>query len=184
MQRILTETSTVENILDTFLSGIILLVSIVVSINSIVLSQDIASIESQEDRIRGVVQFRNDIGQLTEGGESPSDPATFLQITVTVINRRAQALTEGVENLDAEVVEDIQSHAHSVTESIDAFENLNTHHGSEFVVLRMALDLNYGPHLDRSRMLRSSHGKTLSEADAEPFDSLVESLQLFAIRRE
>ena len=46
MRLLLTETEAVQTILNTFLSGIILLVSIVVSINSIVLSYDMAHINT------------------------------------------------------------------------------------------------------------------------------------------
>lgn len=49
MQTPSADTSAVENILDTLLSGMILLVAIVVSINSIVLSRDMSSLVSQED---------------------------------------------------------------------------------------------------------------------------------------
>lgn len=184
MQQILTETSTVENILLAFLSGIILLVSIVVSINAIVLSQDIASIGAQEDRIRSVMEFRNDIGDLTDSSEAPSNPATFLQIMATVISRRAQTLTDETEGMNEESVDEIQTYADSVTDTIDQFENLKDHHGSQFAVLWMALELDYGPHLVRSRVVRTSHGETLYESNEERFDSLVESLQLFAIGRE
>lgn len=77
MQQLLTETSTVENILLAFLSGIILLVSIVVSINAIVVSQDITSIVAQEDRIRGVMVFRNDVRELTTSREDISIQRRF-----------------------------------------------------------------------------------------------------------
>ena len=52
MQRLLTETATVQTILNTFLSGMILLVSI----NSIILSHDITPIEKQDEQIRGTVK--------------------------------------------------------------------------------------------------------------------------------
>lgn len=181
MQQILTETSTVENILLAFLSGIILLVSIVVSINAIVLSQDITSIGAQEDRIRGVMEFRNDIGELTDSREDLSNPATFLQIMATVISKRAQRLTDETEGMDKESVEEIQAYADSVSETVDQFEDLKNNYGSQFAVLWMALELDYGPHLDRSRGLQGSLGTTLHESSEERFDSLIESLQLLAI---
>lgn len=184
MQQILTETSTVENILLAFLSGIILLVSIVVSINSIVLSQDITSIGIQEDRIRDLLEFRNDIGMLTDSGESPSNPGSFLEIMATVITRRAQTLTDEAEGMDEGSFEDIQAYTDSVEDTVEQFENLKNNHGYEFAFLWMALELDYGPHLDRSRILRSSHGSTLEESSEKQFDELVESLQLFAIGRE
>lgn len=68
MQKLLTETSTVQTLLNTFLGGMILLVSIVVSINSVVLSHDITSVEKQEEQIRGAMDFRQELNELSEPG--------------------------------------------------------------------------------------------------------------------
>lgn len=66
IQRLLTETQAVQTVLNTLLSGIILLVSIAVPINSIVLSHDIASVSNQEARIEGARSFAgNSAGSLT-----------------------------------------------------------------------------------------------------------------------
>jgi hypothetical protein len=89
MQRLLTETPAVQTILNTLLSGIILLVSIVISINSIVLSYDITSIETQEERIEGIMEYRQRIGEMTDREASPTDPASFLEVMGEVIHERA-----------------------------------------------------------------------------------------------
>ncbi len=182
MQVILTETSTVENILDSFLNGIILLVSIVVSINSIVLSQDIASVQSQEDRTRGTREFRNDIGSLTETGESPSDPRAFLRLMATVITDRAQALAEAAKG--EESYDEIKAYTESIAGSIDHLTEVDeTEHG-DFTDLWTALEVDYGGFLERSRALRGSNGEEISDSSDEQWDRLVESIQLFAIGRE
>ena len=74
MQRLRTETPAVQTILSTPLSGISLQVSIVVSMNSIVPSCDITSLQNRGDRIKGLIDFREEVGQLTESGKSPTDP--------------------------------------------------------------------------------------------------------------
>jgi len=100
IQVLLTEASTVENILETFLSGIILLVSIVVSINSIVLSQDMTSVDEQERRIRGTGEFWQDVNELTESTECQSDLKNFLEAITTMIKKNAESVATSTDTLD------------------------------------------------------------------------------------
>ena len=184
IQAILTETSTIENILDTFMGGIILLVSIVVSINSIVLSQDIASVQNQADQTRGTREFRGDIGDMTETGESPSEPRAFLRLMATVITDRAQTLAEDAKETDGEFADDVEAYTETIVSSIDHLAEVDkTKHG-DFNALWRALEVDYGAFLERSRTLRGVHRETIAESYDEQLDDLVESIQLFAIGRE
>ncbi len=184
IQVILTDTSAVENILDSFMSGIILLVSIVVSINSIVLSQDIASVQNQAEQTRGTREFRSDIGVVTETGESPSDPRAFLRLMATAITDRAQALAEETGGTESEFADEIKSYTESILDSISHLaEADDTTHG-DFDALWTAIEVDYGAFLERSRTLRSTHQEVITDSSDEQWDSLVESIQLFAIGRK
>jgi hypothetical protein len=102
MKQLLTETAAVQTLLNTFLSGIILLVSIVVSISAIVLSYDITSLDAQESRIEEAMEFRRDVDQLTDGSESPTDPNAFLETMTAVIEDRAERLAAATRDIDSE----------------------------------------------------------------------------------
>jgi hypothetical protein len=185
MQRVLTETPAVQTILTSLLSGIILLVSIVVSINSIVLSHDITSVDAQGDRIQGVVEFRRDIGRLTEGGESPTDPASFLDLMASVIHDRATALQDDINGSDEELTKDIQNYVDEVLETAEPLSNQGgSSSGAEFGILWLGLEADYGTHMDRSRKLRSSHEGELSDTFDERLDDLIQAFQLFATGKE
>ncbi|WP_418279808.1 hypothetical protein [Halorubrum sp. DTA98] len=185
MQQVLTETPAVQTILSSLLSGIILLVSIVVSINSIVLSHDITSVDAQGNRIQGVMEFRRDIGELTESGESPTDPASFLSLMAAVIHDRASALEEITAGSDGELTADIQEYVDEVINTIEPLDHQSdSASGAEFGILWLGLEADYGTFMDRSRALRSSHGSELSETFDEGLDDLVEAFQLFAVGKE
>lgn len=184
IQLIITETSTIENILFTFMSGIILLVSIVVSINSVVLSQDIGSVQNQADQTRGTRKFRGDIGAMTETGESPSDPRAFLRMMATVITDHAQKLAEDAKGTEGEFADDMKAYTESVLGSMEHLEELDkTEHGNLDALWTM-LEVDYGAFLERSRALRSNHREAVTESWDEQLESLVESIQVFAIGRE
>lgn len=179
MQALLNDTSTVQTILNTLLSGMILLVSIVVSINSIVLSHDITSVQNQEDRVRGAIDFRRTLGELTDEGENPTDPSSFLKAMSHLINDRAQALTSELDGFEEDVVEDIEEYARSVIEAAETLGDVEETSGGEFAVLWKGIGFDYGTHIERSRPLITS-----LEDSTDRFDDLIEALELFAIGKE
>jgi hypothetical protein len=184
MQTLLTETSTVQTILNTFLSGMILLVSIVVSINSIVLSHDMSSVDSQEDRIEGETAFRRELSAVAEPEENPSDPASFLRVMSRTIRERAQQLDDEVDDIEAEAAEEIRDHASSVAETADQLGAVENTTGAEFAVLWKGIEFQYGAQMEQTRDLKSAHGDDSSAPLADRFDRLIEAFKLFAIGKE
>jgi len=183
MQTLLTETSTVQTVLNTFLSGMILLVSIVVSINSIVLSHDMSSVNNQEARIEGATRFRSELGELTEAGEDPSVPTAFLKVMSRTIHERAQRLIDDVGAGDTEFAQEVSDHASSIADTADQLGSVENTTGAEFAVLWKGMEFEYGEQMERSRQLRS-YADASSEELADRFDSLIEALELFAIGKE
>ena len=182
MQNLLTETETVETILNTFLSGMILLVSIVVSINSIVLSHDMSSVDNQQKRVEGAAEFRRLIGELSEDAEELSDPTSFLGVMSRTIRERARRLTDDVGGADGDTPDEILNHSIAVAEATDQLEVAGDTTGADFAVLWKGMEFQYGTHLERARRLKSAYES--SEPVAEELDSLIEALQLFAVGRE
>ncbi|WP_144905576.1 hypothetical protein [Halobellus captivus] len=179
MQTLLTDTSTVQTILNTFLSGMILLVSIVVSINSIVLSHEITSVETQENRIQGAMKFRRTLGELTDDREKPSDPSSFLKAMSRIISARAQALTSDLDGVELEFAKDIDEYAASVSDAAEQLGEVEETSGAEFAVLWKGIGFDYGSHIERSRTLGS-----FNDASSERFDELIKAFELFAIGKE
>lgn len=184
MRVLLTETSTVESILETFMSGIILLVSIVVSINSIVLSQDMTPINEQERRIRGVGDFWQNVNNLTESEESPTDLQDFLETITTVIQQKATHIAEETGEIENDFDELVSEYSDSVTGSLDHFEEIEKRHDGDFALLWSALEIEYGPLLDRTHAMESRSSEMDSQSVEESLDTLVEAFQLFAVGRE
>ena len=184
-QRILTETQAVQTVLTAFLSGIILLVSIVVSINSIVLSYDITHVSAQQDRIEGTMDFRREVGRLADSEESPSDPNTFLRVMAEVIHERAQALEDVAEGGEEAFATDVREYAESIADTVEDLErSLNRVEGGEFGVLWIGLETDYGSLMNRSRRLTSTYRNQFSEDAEEQFDELMRAFELFATGRE
>lgn len=184
MQNLLTDTSAVQTVLNTLLSGMILLVSIVVSINSIVLSHDMSSVSNQQDRVMGATSFRKDLSELSRPDENPSEPASFLTVMSRTISERAQLLTDSTEELDADDAEAIQDYVSSVTEKADKLGDIENMGGAEFGVLWKGMEFRYGTQMERSGKLKSAHGGEESEHLRDQLDQFMNALELFAIGKE
>ncbi len=186
MKQLLTETAAVQTLLNTFLSGIILLVSIVVSISAIVLSYDITSLDAQEERIDAAMEFRRDIEQLTDNHESPTDPGSFLQTMTEVIEDRAEALAEATEETDQEFAGTLQEYTENVMTTVNSLDESLQHdtNRGEFGALWDGLEIDYGPHLNRSDRITMVHGDQFSEEYKEKFDELIRAFRLFATGKE
>lgn len=184
MQSLLTETAAVQLVLSTFLGGIILLVSIVVSINSIVLSYDIISIDAQENRLRGTIEFRSEIGKLTDPEHSTMDPATFLSMMVGVINQRAQELETVTEELDGRDAEEIREHIETIFQTTkDMEKSVDQTGGGEFSALWQGLDLSLGPLMQQSRILQLAYTDVLSDSGEDRFERLIRAFELITTGR-
>lgn len=184
MQRLLNETPAVETVLNTFLGGIILLVSIVVSINSVFISYDITSIEVQEERLRGTLEFRREIGHLTDTRRSTMDPESFLTIMIDVINQRSYRLESVAEELDGTAAEEIREITKTIRQTTDYLENsVEQAVGGEFGVLWIGLEMDFGPLMAQTRALRHTYADALSEEDEQRFESLIRAFELVTMGR-
>lgn len=184
IRRLLTETEAVQTVLNTFLGGVILLVSIVVSINSIFLSYDITPVGAQESRIEGTIEFRRELDQIVGSDESPTDPASFLQVMAEAIQERAEAMKAVTEDADQELAGDIEAHVESILETADSLEEaLNRTEGAEFGILWLGFESDYGSFINRTRNLASRYHDTSVES-TDQFDDMIQVFELFATGQE
>jgi hypothetical protein len=185
MRQLLTETAAVQTLLNTFLSGIILLVSIVVSISAIVLSYDITSLDAQENRIEAAMQFRRDIDRLTDESQDPTDPGSFIRTMTEVIQTRAEALAEATDESEAEFAGTLQEYTNGVMQTVGSLDHaLVDADRGEFSALWEGLDIDYGPHLNRSDRISIKHGDQFSDEYSRKFDELIKAFELFATGKE
>lgn len=185
MRQLLTNTTTVQTLFSSLLSGAILLVSIVVSINSVVLSQEITSLDEQADRIDASMEYREQIEQVVDRDVSPTRPAEFLQIVLQSIATRARRLAESATDSSNQAFRaDINQFSKQLIRN--AKRSATTLDGTQFgsaKVLLAGLNYDYSWQLNAARQLQSEYAETLSDEQAEVLSDLIETLKLFATGR-
>lgn len=182
MRQLLVNTTTVQALFGALLSGAILLVSIVVSINSVVLSQEITSLKEQEDRIEASMAYRARIEDVVETDVSPTRPAKFLQIILQSLATQTKHLAElAADSSNRAFRADMEQFAKQLIQ--DAKRSATTLDGTQFGsarVLLAGLNYDYSRQLNAARQLQSEYAASLSDEEAEAISNLIDTLKLFA----
>ncbi|GAA0665692.1 hypothetical protein ACFQDG_11735 [Natronoarchaeum mannanilyticum] len=186
VRMLLTETTAARTLFSSLLSGAILLVSIVVSINSIVLSQEITDIENQQKRITASIEYRRHIEQFIEADVTPARPSEFLNAVLYAISQQMDVLiriSARTENEDFQAY--VQEFAEHVEAEIDeARSTLRNSHLGAFSILLAGLNYNYSGQLHTARALKRTFSDDLSDDEREAIDGLIDTFKHVATGRE
>jgi len=173
----------IETVFQAFIGATITGVTLVVTLNQLVLSQEFGAVGDQQDRLDAAVDFREDVDSILDAQISPLEPSAFLRALIDTTGDYARALREDVADDDLrdrvqKVTEDIETNAESVS---DALEGANF---GTFAVMSAALDYDYSRKLYTARRLRAEDGDTLSAAGTASLEGLIETLELYGPARE
>jgi hypothetical protein len=180
---LLTEEQTVQGIFRTLLSGVILLVSIVVSINSLVISQELAPIGSQHERVVESWNFRTETAETVGTEVTPAAPAEFLRRLLEAIDEEIDGLTESIEDIEEEQREELQTFSDTTTSYVDETGELVKSANDRPFDTRLFSPL-YDPsnNLEEARQLRQHHA--LSDEVDTSIEQVIQTLQYFTTARE
>lgn len=186
MEQLLSDTNTLQTLFSAMLSGAILLVSVVSSISSVVLTTEIADIDTEQERIDASIEFRKRTEKLIDTDVTPGRPADFLQVVLATIYDDTQTLrTVAARSDDRAFDEEIQSFtAEVLRETKRAAETLDGARFGTFDVLSAGLNYDYSWQLNTARQIGNQYEDSLSEEESEALSDLVETLKFFATGRE
>jgi hypothetical protein len=179
----LRESDSVDTLFQGFLTATITGVTLVLTLNQLVLSQELGAVGDQQERMDGALSFRADVADLLGTPVSPARPAQFLRALVQQADRGARDLRDAVaDDHDArgqvvDLTESLIGNAERVAADLDGARF------GEFDVLSAALDFNYSWKLFAARRIRAEHDSLGDDATAA-LDVLVETLELFGPARE
>ncbi|WP_459190740.1 hypothetical protein [Halosimplex sp. J119] len=186
MERLLSETTTLQTLFEALLRGAILVVSIVTSISSIVLSAEITDIMTEEERIDASLEFRRRAEELIDADVSPGRPADFLQAILYTIHQETTELRRvaGGDRNEA-FEEEVREFAEDVfTDTREAAETLDGAQFGTFRVLSAGLHYDYSWQLNTARRLQQQYSDSLTEEQASALSDLIDTLKFFGTGRE
>lgn len=176
----------IETLFQALLTALITGVTLVVTINQVVISQELGPVGDQRDRMAGALAYRWDVEDVIDPAASPSDPAAFLRALLESTASRASRFSEsiaagsgGSSRTRVEgYVDELAADAARVQDRLEG-----TDFGT-FDVVDAALEFDYSTQLYRARSLRNDPDVATTDAAQQALDDLIEVLAFFGPARE
>lgn len=175
----------VETVFQAFVTAIITGVTLVVTINQLVLSQELGPLGDQRDRMEGALDARRAVESELDVDVAPADPSAFLQDVVDAARDRSERLVAASDGADPAVQERIETFAESVIDNAETVsDELEDAEFGTFDVVSAALNFNYSGKIYETRRLRAACADDLSAGAEDAFEELLDALELFGPVRE
>ena len=182
----LRSSDSVDTLFQGLLTATITGVTLVLTLNQLVLSQELGAVGDQRERMDGAMEFRTDAAAILGEPVSPTEPAAFLGALVETASERASALDEAVDgSRDGELERATADLTSAVVENASrTTAELEGARFGAFEVIAAVLDFNYSWKLFAARRLRERRGDELDDVATAALDDLIETLRLFGPARE
>ncbi|WP_248905491.1 hypothetical protein [Halocatena marina] len=176
---------TIETMFSTMISAVITGTTLVVTIGQLVLSQENGPLGDQRARMEDSMDFRDYTEELV-GTPSPADPSAFLRSLVDVSQDRAEAVRDGLSEIDSDQLQwEVDEFTNSlIGNSETVSEQLDGAKFGTFDVLFAALNYNYGWKIFQVERLLHDHQEDLGQPENELLNELKIALSMFGPARE
>jgi len=175
----------VTSVASGLIAGTFSLVTLVVSVNQLILSQEFSAAGRARDRLEDVIEFRQTLADDAAIPASPAVPTRVLGVILESIHRDATALADAVGDHDDGPSEIVIRYTNSVRERTERIDDRIGQSGSDaFTAVSAAITYDESWHLYVGTHLRGEYADSLSPAAVERLDELIDSLKLFHVARE
>jgi hypothetical protein len=176
----------VDTLFQGFLTATITGVTLVLTLNQLVLSQELGAVGDQRERMEEAMAFRQDVSDVVQTPVSPSRPAQFLRALVQVSSEQAKDLRDAVADVDDEGLSTaVEELTDSLIENADRVAaGLDDAKFGRFDVISSALNFNYSWKVFTARRIHEQYADTLDEEGTAALERLIEDLKLFGPARE
>jgi hypothetical protein len=179
------KTDSVDTLFQGFLTATITGVTLVLTLNQLVLSQELGAVGDQRERMEEAMAFREDVADLLGTPVSPSRPAQFLRALVQVAGERARDLNEAVSGTDEELESVVDDLTESLIGNADRVASgLDDAQFGHFEVISSALNFNYSWKIFTAQRVQARYEDELTEEGSQALERLTETLRLFGPARE
>jgi hypothetical protein len=174
-----------KTVFRSYIGALITGVTLVVTIDQLVLSQETGPLGDQRQRMSGALDFRDAVEEFF-GTTSPPEPNAFLQILVDTANERATTLDERVaDSGNDDLRDDVNQFVESVVGNAETVsDELEDAQFGQYDVVRAALDFNYGIKIYRARKIREEYADDLTDDMQDALNDVIDVLEFFGPARE
>ncbi|MFC7008039.1 hypothetical protein [Halalkalicoccus salilacus] len=173
-------------IFSNFIGAIITGVTLVVTLNQLVLSQELGAVGEQRERMSESMDFRQTVEDTIDIDVSPPEPASFMKMLVERSRAQAEELRNVMEDeRDEELKEKVDDYVDDLTDNADTVsEKLDNAQFGTFDVIWAIFRFNYSWKIFSARQIRNQHQDSFSDEADQKFEDMIDVLKLFGPARE
>ncbi len=181
----LTETQPLLYALSGLISGNMTLITVVASINQLLLSRELQTPGELESEIEATVDYRREVEAVTNRA-APAEPSGFLRLVVESARQDAQRLGgTAAGTVPQDVYDEIDDIVSGLTDEFDRIDELIQ--GSDtgiFNTLSTMLGTNFAYEVSRLEEVRRAHGASLTAETDAAIDDVLDRLRQLDIARQ
>lgn len=171
-------------LVTTLLSGNFLLVSIVVSVNSLFVSGEQNPLGQQYSRVRDTAEFRRRLEDVVDADHVPGTPAGFVRVLSGDIVERGQHLQDQIPPADVSVRADFDAYLDQLGAASGEMNARLRDVDSPLGVVLATMGFDHSAQVEDLKRLRAEHGDALPDAATETIDEMLELLEFLVVARE
>ena len=181
----LANTQALFYIYSGLVTGNITLITVVVSINQLLLGRELQTPGELRSQLDNVVDYRSNV-ESAAGRVPPVKPLGFLRLLVESTRQEAQRLGGFArDGTVREAADDIDDVVTQLTEQLDHVDALLVESETDtFSVLSTMLTTNYAEQINQLRTIQHDHGDALPNEINDCVDDLIDRLQDIDIARQ
>lgn len=166
-------------------TGIFTVVTLVLTVNQLVLTPEVGSIGNQKKRLKDTLQHRETVEHISSHPTTPREATAYLHSIVSVIKQHAQQLKSSLPDEDTDFVQDITACTDAVIADAEQASNeldQETFESIRFIGSSMAF--NSGGKIRELRRIKRAYADSVTADRQDRIDTLIRSLKQFETAKD
>lgn len=183
---IVTDTTQMLYLFQALVAGNLTLITIILSINQLVLSRELKTPGELHDQIEAVIDYRNRVTELSGEPIAPLTPTDFLSVLLAGTRDTASRLDSTITDEDnTGLAADVDALVAEITDRTDHISGvLDRSQGGLFGALAVTLETNFSYQLNEAFRIQTVYSEDLSPTAHQTLEDLIQGLKQVDIARQ
>ncbi|WP_276299215.1 hypothetical protein [Halorussus lipolyticus] len=182
-QRFLAQGISPASALVELMKTVVSVVTIVLSINQLVLSPELGPVSDQRSRLEDTMELRRQSEGLLDDTVSPLSPGQYLDDLVSALRERATSLPDTIDG-DADLRSDVKEFARDFdAEARSVNDDLEDAKFGDFEAVAAVMNLDTSGKIRQLRLIRKEYSEQLDDDEREALVEMINAIELFVTAR-
>jgi len=177
--------SPINFVYSSMITGNLTLLTVVLSINQLVLSRELGAPGTLSQRIDATLEYRTEVEETTDTSVTPKAPSAFIRHLHESVGETVDGLAGTTDELDGETRRRLESVLDSLRRDVRTVNGaLEGDDVSIFGVVGATISTNHAEQLNEIAEMRANAGESLSDEQREALDRIEDALFQIDVARD